>query len=167
MPDKPLWCGRLDSIASRLDRLPFPFVDRATVEELLGVGRRRAQQILAGCASRSVGRNPLADKNAFLAHLHTLARGEAARYEALRRLKLARQLDVLRRQWVERPKLLVEAPPAVLRQELANLPEGVTIGPGEIRVRFDEPAEALEKLLALAMAIGNDLEEFERVANSA
>jgi len=29
-------------------------------------------------------------------------------------------------------------------------------------VEFDQPQQALEKLLALAMAISNDFEEFER-----
>jgi hypothetical protein len=161
MPDKPLWCGRLEEIAAEVARLPFPWVDRELVEQLLGVGRRRAQQILAGCVSRQIGRNGLAEKTAFLEHLHRLARGEAARSEAKRRHKLALQLDRLRRDWVERPRLLVEAPRAVLRQGLAHLPDGVTVAPGEIRVRFEIPAEALEKLLALAMAIGNDLEGFE------
>jgi hypothetical protein len=30
-------------------------------------------------------------------------------------------------------------------------------------VEFDEPQQALEKLLALAMAISNDLDRFERL----
>jgi hypothetical protein len=33
-------------------------------------------------------------------------------------------------------------------------------------VEFAEPKEALEKLLALAMAIGNDFERFERTTKS-
>jgi hypothetical protein len=40
----------------------------------------------------------------------------------------------------------------------------VAVGPGRITVEFGEPREALEKLLALAMAIGNDFEGFERRA---
>ena len=49
MPAKPLWYSRIHEIVRELDALPRPFVDRATVEFLLGVGRRRAQQILAPC----------------------------------------------------------------------------------------------------------------------
>jgi hypothetical protein len=51
----------------------------------------------------------------------------------------------------------------VLTQEFENLPEGVRLEPGRITVSFDEPQEALEKLLALAMAISNDLMRFERI----
>jgi hypothetical protein len=38
----------------------------------------------------------------------------------------------------------------------------VRLEPGRITVEFEEPHEALEKLLALAMAISNDFQEFER-----
>ena len=34
--------------------------------------------------------------------------------------------------------------------------------PGQIRICFEHPTQALEKLLALAMAIGNDHEGFEQ-----
>jgi hypothetical protein len=57
----------------------------------------------------------------------------------------------------------VEAPIHVTRQTFAGL-EGVTVSPGCITVEFDGPQSALEKLLALAMAIGNDFETFERLA---
>jgi hypothetical protein len=48
----------------------------------------------------------------------------------------------------------------VLSQQLRNLPEGVSIAPGRITVEFAEPRQALEKLLALAMALSNDYEAF-------
>ena len=47
MPDKPFWCGRLEEIAQELGGLPEPWVDRSILEQALGIGRRRAQQILA------------------------------------------------------------------------------------------------------------------------
>jgi hypothetical protein len=48
----------------------------------------------------------------------------------------------------------------VINQRIAGLPEGVTLKPGEITVRFSNAQEALEKLLALAMAAGNEYEDF-------
>jgi hypothetical protein len=53
---------------------------------------------------------------------------------------------------------------AVLGQRFEGLPEGVAVVPGQITVRFRTATEALEKLLALAMAIGNDRDRFERMA---
>jgi len=63
---------------------------------------------------------------------------------------------------LERPQLLVEAPVRIVNQEVENLPAGVRLEPGRITVVFDHPQQALEKLLALAMAIGNDFDLFER-----
>jgi len=47
MPARPTWLRDFDRIVAALRASPRPFVDRAMVEALLDVGRRRAQQILA------------------------------------------------------------------------------------------------------------------------
>ena len=164
MPDKPTWCGHLEEISRRLLQLPEAWVDRATLEDALGVGRRRAQQILAPCVSRQVGSNGLADRAAVLAHLQRLAAGEAVHYERRRRVQLAERLAAFERERVERPEVLVEAPASIVKRELEDLPEGVSVERGRITVRFETATEALEKLLALAMAIGNDRRGFEGLA---
>jgi hypothetical protein len=79
---------------------------------------------------------------------------------------VARILERTHQEWVSSPKLLVEAPTAIRHQELTSLPQGVELGPGHLRVSFTHPTECLEKLLALAMAIGNDPELFERLTSS-
>jgi hypothetical protein len=58
--------------------------------------------------------------------------------------------------------VLVEAPTRVVDQAFSDLPPGVRLQPGRVTVDFEEPHQALEKLLALAMAIGNDFVAFER-----
>ena len=162
MPAKPGWFSKIDDVIRQLESLPRPFVDRATVEFLLGVGRRRAQQIMAPCIRDRVGTNGLADREAFIAHLRRLAEGEDGYYECQRRRKVAAVLTELHKERLERPQLLVEASVEVLTQELENLPEGVRLEPGRITVTFDQAQQALEKLLALAMAISNDFNRFER-----
>jgi hypothetical protein len=163
VPAKPAWFSQLDRILAELCALPRPFVDRATVEFLLGVGRRRAQQIMAPCITARVGTNGLADRDAFIAHLRRLAEGDEAYYEVQRRRKVASLLDRLRNERLQQPQLLVEAPVDVVGQGFENLPEGVRLEPGSITLMFATPQEALEKLLALAMAISNDQERFERL----
>ena len=161
MPDKPIWCGRLEQIAHDLDSDPDPWVDRGMLEEMLGIGRRRAQQILAPCVTRQVGRSGLARREAVLEHLRRLAASEQRYYERRRQRRLAEYLEELRQARLQQPQVLVEAPASVSRQKLDGLPDGVEIVPGEIRLRFQTATEALEKLLALAMAIGNERERFE------
>jgi hypothetical protein len=106
----------------------------------------------------------VAGRDEMIAHLKRLAAGDQAHYERRRRQKLALVLDGLRRAALIQPKVLVEAPTTVLNQQFADLPDGVSIAPGAISISFSSPSEALQSLLALAMAIGNDFTEFERMA---
>lgn len=166
MPDKPTWYGRLHQVIEELNALPWPWVDRETLQSLLQVGPRRAQQILRPCVSRQVGANGVADRDELIAHLRRLASGDEAHYERRRRQKLAQILEGLRQQALAQPKVLVEAPNSVINQDIENLPEGVSISSGSISVTFSSPEEALQRLLALAMAIGNDLNQFEQMAGA-
>ena len=166
MPSKPRWYSRLDDISRTSKLLPRPFVDRATLEFLLGVGRRRAQQILAPCITERVGTSGLADRDALIARLRRVAEGDDGYFERQRRRNVAEILAQLQKDRLERPQLLVEAPLQVLTQEFMNLPAGVDLEPGRISLTFDQPQQALEKLLALAMAIGNDFDRFERQVRS-
>jgi len=165
MPAKPAWYSRINEIINDLEALPRPFVDRTTVEFLLRVGRRRAQQILAPCVTDRVGTNGLADRDVLIGHLRRLSDGEDAYYERNRRKKVAKALEKLQKEALERPKLLVSAPIQVQKQEFESLPAGIQLAPGRITVEFSEPQEALEKLLALAMAIGRDFGRFERIVS--
>ena len=166
VPAKPSWYSNLDEIIRELELLPRPFVDRATLEFLLGVGRRRAQQILAPCITERVGTNGLADRDALIARLRRVAEGDDGHYARQRRRNVAEILAQLQKDRRERPQLLVEAPDQVLTQKFENLPAGVDLEPGRISLTFDQPRQALEKLLALAMAISNDFESFERQVRS-
>ena len=166
MPDKPTWYGRLEEIIRELETLPYPWVDRATLESLLGVGRRRAQQILKPCVTHQVGSNGLADRSALIARLRALAVREEAYYEQQRRRRLGDTLALLRQAALEQPRVLVEAPVSVMNQALSDLPDGVELGAGYLTIRFVSSQQALEKLLALAMAIGNGLDAFEHLTRS-
>src|SRR4051812_48801320 len=160
MPAKPAWYGDLDRIVKELERLPRPWVDRYTVELLLGVGSRRAQQILAPCITEKVGTSGLADRDLVIQHLRRLAKGGDVDYERRRRRKVASAIEEVRTAWLDGSRLLVEAPPAVVTQRIEGLPPGVTLEPGQITVRFSTAREALEKLLAIAMAAGNEYDRF-------
>jgi hypothetical protein len=171
MPDKPLWLARLSSAIEELEANPDPWVHRAMIESLLGVGRRRAQQLLAPIAKRVVGTSVVAERADVIAHLKGIASGEVAWYEGRRRERLWAQLDEVRRAWSEQPPVLVEVSDSELRKvelhDIEGLPEGVELAPGTIILRFSEPEEALRKLMALAVAISHNRQAFDdRVAVS-
>jgi hypothetical protein len=78
-------------------------------------------------------------------------------FEVERRERLHSILNQLHRERKEHPRVLVEAPTAVLNQEFEALPPGVHLSPGRIVLEgFSTPDEAKQKLLALIMAMGND-----------
>lgn len=157
MPDKPLWYDRLDEAIRQIEELPYPWVDRPTIEFVLGVGRRRAQQILQPLLSRQVGRNGLAPRESVILHLRSLAGGEPAWFEKQRRRRFSNALSRLREEAQRQPRVLVEAPTAIVNQQLDHLPPGVHLAPGRIVIEgFQTPEEAMQKMLALVMAMGND-----------
>jgi hypothetical protein len=118
---------------------------------------------MAPCITDRVGSNGLVDREVLIGHLRRLARTDDVSYEYTRRRKIAELLEGLRKDRLQRPQVLVEAPIQVMSQEIDQLPPGVQVEAGRIIVEFDQPQQALEKLLALAMAIGNDYAAFERL----
>jgi hypothetical protein len=162
MPDRPMWYSRLNEAIAHLEALPSSWVDRTTIEFVLRVGRRRAQQILAPLVRQTIGKNGLALRDDMIEHLRRLAAGDTAYYEKRRRERLRSVIDQLHREAKNRPQLLVEAPISISRQEIENLPSGIELSPGRIVIEgFQNAEEALQKLLALAMAVGNDPPAFE------
>lgn len=159
LPDQPSWINRLPEVIQQLRERADPWVDRAALEELLGIGRRRAQQLLAQMAHRRVGASVVADREEAAAYLEQIAAGEAVDYEQRRRRRLWKELEA------GPPRLLVEVAGAevrrIEREDFAGLPEGVDLAPGVITVRFRDPEEALRKLMALALAIGGNRSGFE------
>jgi len=160
MPAKPAWYGRLDHIVEQLERHPRAWVDRKTVEVLLTVGPRRAQQIMTPCITEQIGTSGVADRDLLIRHLRDISQDGSAAYERRRRNHVAVVLDELRASWTTNPRLLVETAPQIVSQKISGLPDGVTLRPGEITVRFKTATEALEKLLAIAMAAGNEYDHF-------
>ncbi len=172
MPAKPVWLDRLPEAIRQLEQSSEPWVDRPALETLLGVGRRRAQQLLAPITYRRVGSSGVANRREVMAHLQAIAAGEHAYYEDRRRKRLWAHLAETRRDWVRQPPVLVEISEMQKLQvelhDIEGLPEGVELAPGSISLRFCTPEEALQKLMALALAISRNRLAFdERVTPAA
>src|SRR5947207_13187694 len=102
-PAKPAWHGQLDQIVSELEALPpGSSVNRSTVQFLLRVGPRRAQQIMAACVTERVGASSLADRDLLCQSLRQLAAGNSGCYERQRQRRVAAAIEDLRQGWVTR-----------------------------------------------------------------
>jgi hypothetical protein len=160
MPAKPSWTSRYPEILQELSACEATLLDRHAVERLLCVRRRRAQQILAACGEQAIGNSAAVTPERLAAYLRCVFEEGELEWEHRRRHRVASFLKIVETQRAEEPQLLVEAPTQITSQRVAALPEGVDLQPGTIEIRFSTPEEGLEKLLALAMAIGNDLDDF-------
>jgi len=153
MPDKPTWVASIDQAIEKLQSLPCPDIDSGLLAEVLGLKRRRAQQILQPLVGRTVGRSSLIPKDAVIRRLRSIVSSDVVEVERQRRARLHAQLSG--------PKSLVEAPAVIVRQQLENLPDGVSLAPGRIVLDgFTTMEEAQQKILALIMALSNDPDGF-------
>lgn len=160
MPAKPSWYPRLAEIIDQIRQLPAPVVDRATVERLFGVRRRRANQIISRMGGYEIGRTALVEKGPLLARLEAIAGGEEFHYEERRRARVHEKLDEARRiVRAQRVKIQPAAPPPPAASS-PKLPEGVSLHPGELRIAFDTPETLLTRLFALSQSMAHDFEEF-------
>jgi hypothetical protein len=95
----------------------------------------------------------LVSKEAVVRRLRQLVAGDAAKAEQERRSRMHAILEQARTE-VRAPEVLVEAPAAITRQELENLPPGVSLAPGRIVLEgFATIEQAQQQILALIMAL--------------
>jgi len=133
-------------------------IDRATVETLFAVRRRRANQLIARMGGYEIGRTALVERETFLAGLEAIAAGADFHYEERRRVKVREKLDEARRiVKAQNVRIPVEPAPS---PTTVSLPEGVQVHRGEIRISFDTPETLLKRLFELSQAMAHDFDEF-------
>lgn len=160
------WISKINDIEIELSCLPpGTLIGSAKLQAVLGIGPRLAQELLQPIVTEHKGKAGLAPVEAVLMELRRLA-GQNPEEETERRRKFAGWLEKEQQRVKERPMLLIEAPLAITGSQLDTIP-GLELGPGYLTLRFRTPEEAKLKLLALAMAIAREQEEFdERVKDA-
>lgn len=161
MPAKAQWLLRVPEILEELAALDMPVLDRAVCERLFRLRRRRAIDLIRCFGGYQAGRTFLVDRPKLVEQLEQIRDSPDFKMEWHRKQRLAERLDAIRRlQAAARVAIPVE--PATLRQRLPDLPPGVGLTPGALHIQFDSSEELLAKLFALAQAIANDYETFEK-----
>jgi len=162
MPDQPSWIKRVPQILEQLKAPPaHPFLDRAAIEALFGLKRRQAIELLHRFGGYQVGKTFLVPREAVAAFLGHPERWSAAAAERGRFERVLGALGDARQQLAFR-RILIPARKETFRLECSGLPAGIALEPRKLTVEFETPAELLQKLFALAQALGNDYESFER-----
>ena len=162
MPDQPSWIVRVPEILEKLEAPGAPpFLDRPAVEALFGLRRRQSITMLRRFGGYQVGKTFLAPRRAVVDYLRQPERWSAAAGEKGRFEKVCSSLGEARQE-LDLRRIPIPAAAETVRPNLSGLPAGVRLQPGELTIAFASPAELLEKLFALAQALGNDFETLER-----
>lgn len=160
MPDQPSWLQRVPDILNKLSASDAPTVfDRAAVEVLFGLRRRQAIRLLSQCGGYQAGRTFLVPREALLEYLNTRIDSERVSFAVRRKTRILDDLNKSRRLSSGQVIIGTRHP-----ERGAFLPHGVHLRPGLLEVRFDSPVQLLEKLFALAQAVSNDFDQFERAS---
>jgi hypothetical protein len=166
MPAKAQWFLQIPEILSLLEAFEVPVVDRAVIERLFGLRRRRAIELLHRFGGYQAGRTFLVDRRRLIDHLRRLADGEEFQRESRRKERLDHTADQLRRhQIAARVKISVQ--PDVFRRKLADLLPGVALEAGHLHIAFSGTEDLLSKLFAFSQAASNDFDRFQSVAEAA
>ena len=161
MPAKAQWLLRVPQILAELSALDVPVVDRALCERLFGLRRRRAIDLMRCFGGYQAGRTFLIERSKLIAELEQVRDGGDFKMETRRKERLAERLEAIRRLQVG-SRVAIPVEPEVLSRLLPDLPAGVGLSRGELRIQFETSEDLLSKLFALAQAIANDYEAFEK-----
>jgi hypothetical protein len=145
MPAKPDWLLRLPDIRAQLEYLNAPVVDRAVIERIFGLKRRRAIELMHEFGGYQAGRAFLMDRARLLEALQVLESGEGFTAEKRRRERLEDVVEASREHLIStRVRIPVHA--AAVPPSLDRLAPGVLLLPGILTIEFQHPVELLEKL---------------------
>jgi hypothetical protein len=162
MPAKPEWLLRLPEIRAELEHLDVAIVDRAGIERIFGVRRRRAIELMHQFGGYQTGRTFLLDRVRLLEVLQSLESREDYSVEKRRRERLRDVVEASREHLIlTRVQIPVHA--AAMRPSLDQLSPGVLLLPGTLTIEFQRPIQLLERLYWLAQAISHDFERFEEL----
>ena len=160
LPTISQWFLRLPEILEEFRSLTAPIVDRAVIEAIFRVGRRRAIQLLHQFGGYQVGKTFVVDRAILIAQLETMRDGVSFDHEQQRKTRIIEELEQTRRLRLGR-KVRIAAAADVRHRVLKDLPAAIHLQPGELRIEFFGAEDLLRQLFELSQAIANDYKKFQ------
>ncbi len=160
MPAKPQWLLRVPEIIETLEAITAPVVDRACLEILFHVSRRRAIQLLDHFGGYQAGKMFLIDRLELLRELELLRNSEAFSREKKRRGRVLDELEEVSR--LQRARAVKFAVSRAEVEKARGLPQGVRVEPGRLVVDFEGIEELLGRLFQVSQSAARDFPAFEK-----
>ena len=159
MPAKPAWLLRVPEIIEEVRCLEAPVVDRAMLERMFSVRRRRAIDLMQRVGGYQCGRTYLVNRQDILDWLERVQAEPRFQSEQTRKRNLTGQLNELHRHRAAARITIPVLQDADLTR-LPSLPEGITIKPGTLSVVFATTEELLARLYAFSQLVADDFDAF-------
>ena len=161
MPARPAYFHRLADAIGVLEKLPAAWIDRHTLQQILGVSKTVAWRILGQCgASQGPGNTLICERRELVAALARLRTGQACGRELQRRQRLEDRLTQL--VTAARSQHIRVVPDRraleLAGTRFAQLPPGVALSPARLTIEFHGTADFLQKFGAVVFALQNDFE---------
>ena len=163
MPAKPRWLLRIPNIIAALSQMDAPVVDRAVCESLFGVRRRRAIELLSRFGGYRSANTVLVNRADLIEQLRLIQSDPDTGREVRRKERLADQIV----RWEHHRaagQVRIPVPPDVHSRRMRDLPEGIFLEAGRLRVEFAGAEQLLSRLYELSQAAANDFELFRATA---
>jgi hypothetical protein len=158
MPAKPRWLLAIPDAIQQLETFDRELLTRRDLEQLFGVSKTRAAALMHTFGAEPTGNVRTLSRTQLLRRLRAQRKGSAFTTEVDRREHVLATLRQARLATIRVP-----VPVEVFSVRLAGLPDGVTVEPGRIEVRFAGARDAVTRLFALAKALTNDYDRFETI----
>jgi len=159
MPAHPAYFHRLADAVEVLEKLPSAWIDRRTLQEVLGVSKTVAWRILRQCgASQGPGNTLVCPRQELVAALENLRSGQPCVRELGRRQRLEDRLTQLVAAARSHHIRVVPDSRALelVSTRFTKLPAGVKLSPARLTIDFRGTEDFLEKFGAVVFALQND-----------
>jgi len=163
MPTQPQWLLHLPEIIEEIAAIRAPVIDRAVLERVFRVRRRRAVELMSAFGGYQAGGTFLIDRLLLLHALEEMRQSGRFEFERQRKENLTQELERVR---LYRAGAKVSVPITIddLERRAPDFPPGVEIEAGRLTVAFGTAEDLVRKLFGLAKAAANDFEAFKSAA---
>jgi hypothetical protein len=161
MPARPAYFHRLGDALGVLEKLSFAWIDRQTLQEVLGVSKTVAWRLLRQCgASQGPGNTLVCPRQELMLALENLRGGQECDRELRRRQRLEDRLTQLVAAARAQHVRVVPDSRALelVSTRFGKLPAGVTLSPARLTIDFVGTEDFLEKFGAVVFALQNDFD---------
>jgi hypothetical protein len=161
MPDKPTYIHKLEGIlAEARSPKPIPFFRRQDIEALFGLKKRQAVNLMHRVGAVRVSRELAVEQRELVRWLKRMVADPSVAAEQRRQQTVIERIIELKAETAARAIKIVlpDRGPAV------DLPDGVSLQPGLLTIRFENDQQMLERLFLLARVLATQPQVFHSLS---